>query len=441
MLERLNGAVHPSPGITIAEASFPSPFAGGLEYSPPARGTWNIVHTGMLLPEAHQIFVCAAGCLRGVVLTAAEMGAAERFSTIEIRENNVLEGDMEELIIDGVADILSRMPKKPRAVLLYTSCIHHFMSCDLDRVYRILRQRHPGVDFTDCYMNPIMRKSGLTPDQTMRRQLYSLLKPMERDESSVNIIGNDLPFEPGTDFVEMLHSAHSTLRDITSLESYDEYLKMASAAANIVTYPAALPAGQELEKRFGQKLIYLPQSFDFDEISSALCKLSAELSLPLPELDSARRRAKAALADALDVVGGTEIAIDYTAVPRVLELAKLLLDHGFNVRRVYTDSIIGEDRPAFDALKAQHPELMLYPTNAPLMRVEPRCSAAPVLAIGQKAAYFTGTSHFVNIVEGGGLHGFDGIARLAELMTEAYTTERDAGALIQRKALGCASCI
>ena len=75
----------PQVGIPIGKASFPSPFISGLEYASPARGTWNIVHTGMLIPEAHEIFVCAASCLRGVVLTAAEMGASHRFSTVEIR--------------------------------------------------------------------------------------------------------------------------------------------------------------------------------------------------------------------------------------------------------------------------------------------------------------------------------------------------------------------
>ena len=64
--------------VKMKDAQFPSPFAGGLEYSSPARGTWNIVHTGMLVPEAHEIFVCAASCLRGVVLTAAEMNAMDR---------------------------------------------------------------------------------------------------------------------------------------------------------------------------------------------------------------------------------------------------------------------------------------------------------------------------------------------------------------------------
>ena len=62
------------PSLPIVDASYPHPFPQTLEYSPAARGTWNIVHTGMLVPGAHQIYICAAGCLRGVILTAAEMG-------------------------------------------------------------------------------------------------------------------------------------------------------------------------------------------------------------------------------------------------------------------------------------------------------------------------------------------------------------------------------
>ena len=152
-----------------------APFVSGLEYGCPARGTWNIVHTGFLIPESHQVFVCASNCLRGVVLTAAEMGEMGRFSTVTIKENNVLDGDMEELLIDGVSHVIDNLKKKPRAILVYTSCIHHFMALDMNLCYKTLRKKYPKIKFTDCYMNPIMRKSGMTPDELMRRQLYSLL--------------------------------------------------------------------------------------------------------------------------------------------------------------------------------------------------------------------------------------------------------------------------
>ena len=217
-------------GIRIADADFPAPFVSGLEYASPARGTWNIVHTGMLIPQAHEIFVCAASCLRGVVLTAAEMHAEDRFSTVAVREHNLLDGDMEDLVIEGVSDIIEKLPKRPPAVLVYTSCVHHFAGCDLDMIYRELRGRFPDIDFTDCYMNPIMRKSGLTPDQLMRSRLYTLLKKRELCPDTVAIIGNDLPTRKESELMEILLSNGLTVHEITSCKNYEEYQKMAESA-------------------------------------------------------------------------------------------------------------------------------------------------------------------------------------------------------------------
>ena len=133
--------------VNIAEAQFPAPFKSSLEYSPPARGNWNIVHVGMLVPESHQIYAAAQACLRGVVLTAAEMGCMERFSTIAVEEKNLIDGKIDTLIIDGVSDILEKLPKRPKALLLFTTCIHNFIGCDLNYVYSELRKKFPDVDF------------------------------------------------------------------------------------------------------------------------------------------------------------------------------------------------------------------------------------------------------------------------------------------------------
>jgi hypothetical protein len=73
----------------------------------------------------------------------------------------------------------------------------------------------------------------------------------------------------------------------------------------------------------------------------------------------------------------------------------------------------------------------------PGMRVAGR-NAAEFLAIGQKATYFTGTRHFVNLVENGGLYGFKGIAEIAHMMVEAFETEKNPRDFIEIKALGCA---
>lgn len=423
--------------VDFKDASFPSPFVSGLEYGCSARGTWNIVHTGMLLPQGHEIFVCAAGCLRGVVLTAAEMNATDRFSTVEIREQNILDGDMEELIIEGVSDILSKLAVMPKAVLVYTSCVHHFIGCDLPLVYRELRKRFPQVDFTDCYMNPIMRKSGLTPDQLMRRQLYSLLKEREQDKKQISIIGNNIGIDKGSEIYSLSQKAGFKVIEITDCKSYDEYQTMAGSCVNIVTNPVAIPSGKELEKRLSQKLLSMPLSYGFDKIEKALDELCEYMGLPKQDFSEKRKACEKALSDTLSLVGNTPITIDYTATTAPLSLTRMLLDRGFNVTSVYADSFNALEKEDFDYIKKSYPTLSLYATVHAKLRVLPRASEGKTLAIGQKAAYFTGTEHFVNIVEGGGMYGFDGIVKLCALVREAYMSPKDTKSLIQIKGLGC----
>ena len=63
------------------------------------------------------------------------------------------------------------------------------------------------------------------------------------------------------------------------------------------------------------------------------------------------------------------------------------------------------------------------------------------LCIGQKAAYFTGSRRFVNIADGGGMYGFDGIARMAQQISDSYLRPKDIKLTISLKGIGCESCL
>ena len=440
MLKRVGGKPQLE-GIPIRDAAFPSPFPSGLEYASPARGTWNIVHTGMLIPEAHEIFVCAASCLRGVVLTAAELGMSHRFSTVEVKERNLLEGDMEELVIEGVSDIIEKLPNRPPAVLVYTSCVHHFAGCDLDLIYERLRSRFPDIDFADCYMNPIMRKSGLTPDQLMRSRLYMPLKPRAIRADAVALIGSDLPLDEDSDLKRLLRDNGRVVHEITACKTYEAYQQMAESAVYVSSYPSAVAGGDMLAARLGGRHIYVPFSYDYDEIEAGLTRLAQVLGVPAPDFSGKRDLCAKALEEARAVVGDRPIAIDYTFCPRPLGLAKLLLQAGFRVERVYLDVITGEEKAAFAFLKEHYPDLMLYPTVHAAMRFHSPGERSDFVAIGQKAAHFTNTPNFVNVVEGGGMLGYQAILKTMKLLQEAVREEKDLRGLIQIKGMGCGGCV
>ena len=461
MLKRVGGEINPEGAvITIGEADFPVPFPLGLEFNSPAHGNWNIVHTGMLMPEAIQIYVCADNCMRGVVLTAAEMNAEDRFSFVTVEEENLLNGNLEDVTIEGVTDVLNKLEEKPKAVLLFTVCLHHFLGCDLDRVYEELGIRFPEIVFVRCFMDPIMQKHGLTPDQKLRKAMYDPLIPKESDLQTVTLVGSDFALDESSDIKRLLKSTGHTLRELPACKTWEEYQQLGSAGIFVSCYPPAKYGADMLAERLNRTHLYLPGSFDYDEIKEEIRSLIKELQagwsrenvsntecadITSEEIEAFYQREITLCEDSINharsIIGDTPIVLDYLYHPRPLGLAKLLLEHGFHVTTVYLDSISPEEKPAFDWLKLHHPDLELRATIQTKMRVLPRGTEGKVLAIGQKAAWFSGSRNFVNMVQGGGLWGFDGIRKTMELMTEAFLEEKDPEDLIVRKGWGCESCI
>ncbi len=461
MLKRVGGEINPEGAvITIGEADFPVPFPLGLEFNSPAHGNWNIVHTGMLMPEAIQIYVCADNCMRGVVLTAAEMNAADRFSFVTVEEENLLNGNLEDVTIEGVTDVLNKLEKKPKAVLLFTVCLHHFLGCDLDRVYEELGTRFPEIVFVRCFMDPIMQKHGLTPDQKLRKAMYDPLITKEPDPLTVTLVGSDFVLDESSDIKRLLRSTGHTLRELPACKTWAEYQQLGSAEIFVSCYPPAKYGADMLAERLNRTHLYLPGCFDYGEIKEEIRNLIKELQagwsredtsntkcadITSEEIEAFCQREITLCEDSINhaksIIGGTPVVLDYLYHPRPLGLAKLLLEHGFHVTTVYLDSISPEEKPAFDWLKLHHPDLELRATIQTKMRVLPRGTEGKVLAIGQKAAWFSGSRNFVNMVQGGGLWGFDGIRRTMELMTEAFLEEKDPEDLIVRKGWGCESCI
>ena len=451
MLKRVGGEINPKGAvITIGEAAFPVPFPSGLEFNSPAHGNWNIVHTGMLMPEAIQIYVCADNCMRGVVLTAAEMNASDRFSFVIVEEENLLNGNLEDVTIEGVTDVLNKLENKPKAVLLFTVCLHHFLGCDLERVYEELGTRFPEIVFVRCFMDPIMQKHGLTPDQKLRKAMYDPLIAEEADSSTIALVGSDFVLDESSDIKRLLKITGHSLKELPVCKTWEEYLQLGTGKFFISCYPPAKYGADMLAERLNRKHLYLPCSFDYEEIKEELQRLLQALNIKdtkekREELESFFRREITLCEDALkhakSIIGDTQIVLDYLYHPRPLGLAKLLLEHGFHVTIVYLDSVSPEEKPAFDWLKIHHPELELCATIQVRMRVLPRETEGKVLAIGQKAAWFSGSRNFVNMVQGGGLWGFDGIRRTMELMTEAFLEEKDPEDLIVRKGWRCESCI
>lgn len=486
--------------VRIADAGFPVPFAHSLEFNAPVHGTWNIVHIGMLVPECHQIYVCADNCMRGVVLTAAEMDAADRFSSVLIEEDDLYDENLETITIEGATDAINRLPYRPRAVALFLVCLHHFVGTDAAYVFRTLEDRFPDIDFMRCWMDPVMQKTGLTPEQKLKEAIFRPVRPLPADPHLICVLGDNQPLDPDSDLAALarehgcrilqLHAGNLAYKgtrsaDMTSTVSgcrtYDDYLQIGAASLFITRSPAGIHGVTQLAKRLGRPFLYLPPASGAEEIleerrqlEEALRQIRQSASGPerfqnaaekgsgVSNLDECntgsgifgtfetaanvslafeeeRQRTEKALAHAHALIGDTEITLDHIVTPRPLSLARLLLEHGFHVTRVYLDAILPEEEKDFRWLQDHHPDLCLSATIHPKMRVLHEAeNAGSMLALGPKAAWFGGTAHFVNLVECGGQWGLSGIEKLAGLMEDAFLHEKDTRALVPRKGFGCA---
>lgn len=493
----------PSPDavVRIADADYPKVFPWRLEYNCPVHENWNIVHTGMLIPECRQIYVCSDNCLRGVIMTADEMDAASRISSVMPTEREVVGGRLEEVTVRGITDILERLPEKPRAVQVFLVCMHHFLGADARYIFRKLENRFPDIDFMPCWMDPIMQKVGLTPEQKQRRSMMEVIpklaEPAELQERPdqnppgqcadcpaealkpgrfAADLGDNLRLPESSDISRLLAACGIRLKQVMDCTSYDQYLGMGDSFLYLTRSALSNYGLKALGRKHGRPALYLPPAAMDSQIGEELRKLLGQIkasqnnSFCLEKfLEEEKKKTQEALAKARNLIGDTEIWLDYIAFPRPLSFARRLLLEGFRVTRVLMDSVSPEEEEDFRYLQKTHPSLEIQSTSHVEARekrlirqddLADRQEAAglqepasrqklpgqeertgKILALGPKAAFFADTPYFVNWIENDGNWGFDGLRRLASAMIDAYRKPKDTRDLVQRKGLGLPSVV
>ncbi|MCC6095128.1 MAG: nitrogenase component 1 [Eubacterium sp.] len=429
--------------IRIRDAVPGRTFPWALEYNCPVHEHWNIVHTGMLIPECHQIYICTDNCLRGVIMTADEMCAADRISSVMPDETEIMDGSLEDVTIRGVIDVIRKLKKKPRAVQLFPVCMHHFIGCDMRYIFDQVEKAFPEIDFMECFMDPIRQKLTTTPEMRQRFQMMKVLATPKRepDLTQVSMLGENLRVQD-SDFQVLLRQEGFHLLQVQDCRTYDDYLAMGNAFLWLTRSPLSRYGLEKAAALADRRSMYLPAAVTYDEIDCQLYNLMALLyeARRLP-LEMAKERTDAwireqralteeAFQSARKCIGDTPVIVDYICVPRPVGFARLLLEHGMNVVRILADSISPEEAEDLAVLQEEHPDLALMSTSAPgslaeAERIQNETSGAEqkekILAVGPKAAFFSDSSCFVNAIEADGATGYMGIRHMLQLMCDALT--------------------
>ena len=254
-------------------------------------------------------------------------------------------------------------------------------------------------------------------------------------------MGSDFAPAPDSDLVRMLKQNGMHMECLANCKTVEEYYNLAAGKVIVSAYPLGKDGAAATAERLGIPHLHLPMNFSYDENERNLKKLATALNIKCLDIDAEITRCEEALEMAQLVVRDTPIEIDAKVHPRPLSLARLLLDHGFNVTTVYLDSISAEEEKDFKWLQHNFPNLLLVSASQTMNRVIPRGSDEKTLALGPLAAWYTDTPYFVNVVQGGDLIGFGGICRMCDLMADAFQKPKDTEQLVPLKGLGCESCV
>ena len=64
----------------------------------------------------------------------------------------MLNGNLEDITIEGVSDVIERLEQKPKSGFLFTVCLHHFLGSDLERIYDELGK----IDFLKFVLSDVL---------------------------------------------------------------------------------------------------------------------------------------------------------------------------------------------------------------------------------------------------------------------------------------------
>ena len=407
------------------------PFEDTLHYTSPAHGGWGMVRIGMLVPESVQLFVCPFACGRHGAIGAVRQGFKDRLAYLYVDQNDIVRG-YDDLIPGAVAEFLDALPRRPKVVLVFLSCLDDLIGTDRDALLDVLHSRFPDLRFRICHMNPISLDSKSPPPVTIQRRIYSLLEPSGTREAAVNTVGNLEALPPECELHRVLSGMGvSELRHISQCGTFAAFQRMASARANLVLFPTGVWAAQEMERRLGIPFLFLPVSYRAEEIEEGYERLREFLAPSRSEPDVASDRAAAfgAVEAALSAAGDRPVIVDASAASRPFGMARALLEYGFAVRRVAAQKCIPIDRENLAWLESNHPEVeILQPQHHRVVKFDRRMEEA--LSIGIDGAYIAGARRVVDLFADGGLFGFHGLRTLMERMCEAAGAETDLARLI-----------
>ncbi len=412
-------------------------FEDTLHYSSPANGGRGIVRTGMLVPEAVELFVCPFACGRHGSIAAVKQGFKDRLFYLYLDQADIIEG-YDDAIIPAVDDLIEVLPKRPKVILIFVSCLDDLIGTDHEALNTALSEKYPDIKFRSCHMNPISLGGKLPPPISIQNNMYSLLDKQNELDMGVNTIGSLAAVSQESEIHEFLKAlGYGELRHISLYDTFEGYQNMAKSQFNIVLAPAGRQAAAQMEKKHGKPFIFQPVTYRMEEIRQNYEGMAKWLSKEMSDdfdIEIYEKHTQEVIDRALAAVGSMPIIVDASAVVRAFDMARALLEYGFNVIRVQTQDCIKIDKANMEWLINEHPEVEIMQSQHHKAVLQDK-RVKDSIAIGVDGAYLAGSDYVVDMFADEGMYGYHGVVCVMNKLEHALDQKIDLRAMIHEYGL------
>ena len=395
---------------------------GGLpRYCNPYHGDWDVATIALDIPESRILFICPVSCARNICLNAYKGNYKDRIDVLALSEEDIVSGNYEEKTMAAACHVLDTVTPRPKALILYVSCIDAMLGNDHTYQTQEIMTRYPDVNCFVLKMCPITRYSGDLPLTELQHDMYAAL-PVETvpKQKLAVFIGTNIAPDPQCEPVRILEENGYRALHIQACTRYEDYLAVRSSALNLCMMPFGKSAGELLQQRYGTPFIPYLLKYDFVHIRSVIAGMCSALDIPAPDLDTMEAETREILRQCAEQIQGTELVIDSSATLLPDALRDTLTSCGFRVRRVYADDIQRRN-PDADSGSILVPDSRSYTAEE------------DVIAIGMVASSFEGAQATVNMFYDNGEWGYYGLRKLAERILEAHRS-RKSSARVRKEA-------
>ncbi|MBR0457653.1 MAG: hypothetical protein IJJ26_00310 [Victivallales bacterium] len=237
-----------------------------LAFNSPGAQGFGVKRAGLAVPESVMLLVAPACCGRNTSALGAESSLADRFFYLLQDEADIVTGRHLTQIPQAVQEVVASCQKRPSAVMLCITCVDALLGTDVEAVCRKASEA-AGLPVVPCYMYALTREGRLPPMVSVRKSIYSLLKPTPRRKDAVNLLGYFSPLQEDCELPALLRSVGlQTVKELSRCADFAEFQEMSRANFNLVLHPEVRVAADDLHQRLGIPSIELTRVYDLEKV-------------------------------------------------------------------------------------------------------------------------------------------------------------------------------